>query len=110
MATGKLKTGKRNPVALTMKTLRISMREKVRDHSKTEGIEAAEVEIRKAAGECLRCAWPADRKGTHRVKDCVRLIKLDNGSAGYPKTTMYLQLSVETQDSGQDISEEDSSN
>jgi len=55
-----------------------------RDNSKTEGIESGEIERRKAAGECLHCAWPQDRKGNHRVKDCIRGIKLDKGTATYP--------------------------
>jgi len=38
--------------------------------SKTEGIDSSEISRRKAAGECLRCAWPSDRKGNHRVRDC----------------------------------------
>jgi hypothetical protein len=55
----------------------------------TEGIAISEVEQRKAAGECLRCAWPSDRKGAHRVKDCLRPIKLDKGTARYLKGKEY---------------------
>ena len=46
-----------------------------------EGIDSSELSRRKAAGECLRCAWPSSRKGAHRVKDCRRPTKLDKGTA-----------------------------
>ena len=52
-----------------------------KDYSKTEGIDVDEISRRKAAGECLRCAWPSDRKGNHRVKNCISQIKLDVGTA-----------------------------
>jgi CHAT domain-containing protein len=51
-----------------------------RGESKTAGIDPSEIQRRKAAGECLRCAWPADRKGSHRIADCKRPIKLDKGN------------------------------
>jgi len=60
-------------------------REKQMNFSKTEGINNSEISRRKAAGECLCCAWPCDRKGRHQVKDCKRQIKLDKGTALYPK-------------------------
>jgi len=40
---------------------------------------------RRKEKECLRCAWPADRKGKHNTKDCFRQIKLDKGTADFPK-------------------------
>jgi len=49
--------------------------------SKIEGIDSSELSRRKAASECLRCAWPSDRKGNHRVRDCRRQITLDRGTA-----------------------------
>jgi hypothetical protein len=60
-----------------------------KDYSRTEGIEINQIERRKLAGECLRCARPSDRKGTHRVKDCIRSIMLDIGTAGYPRAKDY---------------------
>ena len=60
-----------------------------KDHCKTEGIDGSEISRRKAANECLRCAWPFDRKGNHRVKDCRRPIKLDKGTAMFPKDRNY---------------------
>jgi len=62
--------------------------------NKTEGIDSSELSRRRAAGECLRCAWPSDRKGTHRVKDCVRPIKLDKGTATFPKAKEYQKMKV----------------
>jgi len=35
----------------------------------TEGIEKSELDRRKAAGECQRCAWPGDRNGAHNTMD-----------------------------------------
>jgi hypothetical protein len=77
--------GRINPSEVSKKSLRARKGKATRDFPKTEGINLTEIERRKSAGECLRCAWPADRKGAHRVKDCVRLIKLDKGTASYPK-------------------------
>jgi hypothetical protein len=65
-----------------------------RDNSNTDGIEATEIESRKSAGECLRCMWPSDRKGSHRVKDCIRPIKLDKGTASYPKAKEYQKMKI----------------
>jgi hypothetical protein len=68
-------------------------REKLnRDYSKTEGIEEEEIQRRKSAGECLHCAWPPYYKGTHRVKDCIRPIQLDKGTARIPKDKSYQEL------------------
>ena len=53
-------------------------------HIATEGIDSSELSRRKAVGECLRCAWPSDKKGAHRVKNCRRAIKLDKGTANFP--------------------------
>jgi len=57
--------------------------------SKIEGIDKAEIQRRKKEGECLRCAWPSDRKGSHRVADCRRPIKLDKGTALGSKNRKY---------------------
>jgi len=62
--------------------------------SKTEGIDSSEINRRKAAGECLRCAWPSDRKGKHRVADCIRPIKLNKGTAEFPKAKDYQRIKV----------------
>jgi len=52
--------------------------------SKTEGIDEAEIQRRRRKGECLRCAWPSDRKGSHRVADCRRPIRLQIGTVLFP--------------------------
>lgn len=36
----------------------------------TQGIDGSELRRRKAAGEHQRCAWPKDRKGSHKKIDC----------------------------------------
>ena len=64
------------------------------DSTKTEGIDPSELSRRRAAGECLRCAWPSDRKGTHGVKDCKRPIKLDPGTASLPKAKEYQKMQI----------------
>jgi len=65
-----------------------------RNDSKTEGVESSEIQRRKSAGECLRCAWPSDRKGSHRVADCRRPIKLDKGTAAFPKAKEYQKMKI----------------
>jgi len=65
-----------------------------KEFQETEGIEASELERRKAAGECLRCPWPSDRNGSHTVKDCKRPIKLDKSTASYPKVKEYHKMKI----------------
>jgi hypothetical protein len=97
-ATGRTPTGLINPTAISKKRLRRkgrSLRKQVKQladqpkevDSKTAGIDQAEIERRKETGECLRCAWPSDRKGYHWVANCRRPIKLDKGTASYPKAS-----------------------
>ena len=103
-ATGKTLTGLINPTAISKKQLR-KKDQKIRkpaqplkgDLSKTAGIDLAEKVRRRTAGECLRCAWPSDRKGSHRVADCRRPIKLDTGTASYPKSKEYQKAKQATQ-------------
>jgi len=87
-----------------------------KEYSKTEGLESSEIDRHKAAGECLRCAWPGDRKGAHRVKDCVKPIKLDKGTVSYPKPKEYqkmkvagLEIDSDGENSSSDSSESDES-
>jgi len=88
-STGRTKNDHTNPRTSTKKALK--ERSKGNDHSKTEGIEPDEVLRRKVAGECLCCAWPPNRKGAHTVKDCIRPIKLEKGTASYLKVKSYHQ-------------------
>jgi hypothetical protein len=75
-ATGKTLTGFINPMAISKKQLRKKdrRRRKLADPPKTGHPELAvidQVEIirRKQDDESLRCAWPFDRKESHRLKD-----------------------------------------
>jgi len=86
VSTRMKKRNRINPLASTKKALRVEKNRKPKSYTKTEGINEAEIQRRKSAGECLHCAWPPDRKGAHRIKDCLRAIKLDTGTACYPKT------------------------
>ena len=62
--------------------------------SQTEGIPQAEMDRRSKAWECMRCAWPADRKGNHKTMHCYRPIKIDAGTANFPKAKEYQKLRV----------------
>jgi hypothetical protein len=57
--------------------------------TQTEGIEGSQLRRRKAAGECQRCAWPRDKKGSHKTLDCFRWKKLEKGTASFPKKKQY---------------------
>jgi len=62
---------------------------------KIEGIPNDELDRRRREKECLRCAWPADRKGKHNTKDCYRPIKLDKGTADFPEAKAYQKMRIE---------------
>jgi hypothetical protein len=72
------------------------------NYSKTEGIDQAEIRRRRETGECLRCAWPSDRKGYHQVADCKRPIKLDKGTANFPKAKEYIIETSSSEESSDD--------
>jgi hypothetical protein len=57
--------------------------------TQTEGIDGSELRRRKAAGECQRCAWPQDRKGSHKTLDCFRWKRLEKGTAPFPRKKQY---------------------
>jgi hypothetical protein len=57
--------------------------------TQTEGIDGSELRRRKAAGECQRCAWPRDRKGSHKTLDCFRWKRLEKGTTPFPKKKNY---------------------
>jgi hypothetical protein len=87
-----------------------------KDYTQMEGIELSEVERQKAAGICLRYAGPSDREGNHKVKDCVRPIKLEKGTVSYPKAKEYRRIEIaglelesnEEDDSSSESDDEDS--
>jgi hypothetical protein len=62
--------------------------------TQTEGVPQAELDRRKKARECMRCAWPADRKGNHKSMDCYRPVKIVAGTANFPKAKEYQKLRV----------------
>ena len=59
-----------------------------------EGISEQELTRRRKDKECLRCAWPSDRKGKHFSKDCKRPIKTDEGTASFPKPREYQKMRI----------------
>jgi len=87
------KSNRINPLASTKKALRIERKKNQKDSSKLEGIDQAEIERRRREGESLLCAWTADRKGSHRVKDCIRSIKLERGTISFPKEYQKIKQS-----------------
>jgi len=113
-ATGRTLTGLINPTPISKKQLRKKdrvNRNRINpkpSHPKTEGIDNAEIQRRRREGECLRCAWPGNRKGSHRVADCRWPIKLDKGSALFPNSQGY-QKSGHQQPTVEDYSLEETS-
>jgi len=69
----------------------------------TEGIEKSELDRRKAAGECQRCAWPGDRKGAHKTMDCFRWARKEVGTAPFPKAKEYQKLKIGAYDQESEI-------
>jgi hypothetical protein len=88
-----------NPLAAIKRRLEVK-KKKGNSHTKTKGIEQEEIDTRKNTGECLRCACPADRKGTHRVKECIGPIRLEKGTASYPKGKVYQQWELTRESTG----------
>jgi hypothetical protein len=91
-ATGKTPTGCIHPTTISKKQLRKKDRYKRKlvkiprkDRPELAGIDEAEIRRRGNSDECLRCAWPYNRKGSHRYSDCRRPIKLDQGTASFAK-------------------------
>jgi hypothetical protein len=72
------------------------------------GIDEAEIKRHKEDGKCPQFAWPSDRKGSHRFKDCRRPIKLDKGTARFAKAKCY-QGRLQEEASDSEISSENSS-
>jgi len=86
---GTTQTGRVNPTRISKKTLMKKdspVRKQATSTNKLSTvIDGDEITRRRKAGECLNCAWPADKKGNHRAQDCYRPIKLDKGTAYFPK-------------------------
>jgi len=62
--------------------------------TQTQGIPQDELDRRKKSRECMRCGWPADRKGNHKTMDCYRPVKTDKGTANFPKAKEYQKLRI----------------
>jgi len=112
-ATGKTLTGLINPTAVTKRHLRKEARHKRRlvesleeRFPRSAGVDETEVERRKKAGECLRCAWPSERKGAHRVKDCRRPVKPDRGTARLPRKERLQEEASEAKVSSESSSDD----
>jgi len=60
----------------------------------TEEIEKSELDRRKAAGECQRCAWPGDSKGAHKTMECFRWARKETGTSPFPKAKEYQKLKI----------------
>jgi len=61
----------------------------------------------------MRCGWPADRRGNHKTKDCYRPLKLNKGTADFPKAKAYQKMrigAVETESGEEDLYDVDSEN
>jgi hypothetical protein len=66
------------------------MGDKVKTFStQIEEIQQDELDRRRKARQCMRCAWPTDRKGSHKTIDCYRPVKTDAGTADFPKAKGY---------------------
>jgi len=98
--SGKTTTGRINPTKESKKNLRRSKRVAKSAAVEIEGVEISEIKRRKAADECLRCAWPSDRKGNHWIRNCHRPIKLDKGTAPYAKKNQYQKPDISLEEGG----------
>jgi len=90
--SGQTTTGRIKPLRRIRRSLRKAKRiskdvvtNNWKNHTKAEGIDDSEISRRKAVTECLHCAGPVDGKGNHRLKDCVRRINFNKGTAVFPK-------------------------
>jgi hypothetical protein len=92
---GRTRLGRINPTPISKEALRKTgpgkrtLTASAKKESNLARIDPAEIQRRKEEGECLQCAWPSDRKGVHKIKDCRRALKLDKGTACFPKAKEY---------------------
>jgi len=62
--------------------------------SHTKRISQEELNRSNTQRECMRCAWPADRKGQHKTTDCYRPIITNAGTASCPKPKEYQKMKI----------------
>jgi hypothetical protein len=95
-ATGKTLTGFINPTAISKKRLKKKNQGEKKQveigNQRLAGIDEKEITRRRKAKECLRCAWPANRKGSHWEAKCRKPIKLDPGSASFLRKNTLNQV------------------
>jgi hypothetical protein len=51
-----------------------------------------ELNRKKKARECMRGAWPPDRKGNHQLVGCYGIVKTNTETVNVPKPKEYLKL------------------
>jgi len=59
-----------------------------------EGIPQDEMNEQNEPQQCMICAWPADRKGSHKTMECYRPAKTDAGTANFPKAKEYQKVKI----------------
>lgn len=87
-ASGRTSIGLINPTSVSKKFLKKNDRSQkkpaeVDTELRVVGINKDELQRWRSGGECLRCAWPSDRKGAHWVNKCKRPLKLEKGTASF---------------------------
>jgi hypothetical protein len=91
---GPIQIGRINPLSATKHSLGVAKKKDKVKFDKTDGFSEEEIQRRKVEGECLHCAWPNDRKQTHRVTKSVIAIKLNKNTAGHPKARDHFTQNV----------------
>jgi len=59
-----------------------------------DGIPQEELNRRRSEKECMRCAWRADGKRSHKTMDCYRPLKTEEGTASFPKAKEYQKMKI----------------
>jgi len=59
-----------------------------------EGIPQQGLTRKRRVKECMRRACPADRKGSHKTKDCHRQSKTDESTGSFPKAKEYQKMKI----------------
>jgi len=85
VARRNLSISKRLPKPSAKKVLKDKKKLRKNYKDQVAEIKTSELDQRKAAGECQRCAWPQDRKGAHTTTSCFRWARKEKGTALFPK-------------------------
>jgi len=92
VARQSLEASRRLPKKPVLGTSRVQKKPRKSYKNQTSGIEKPELDQRKAAGVCHRCAWPQGRKGAHKTLDCFRWARKEKGTAAVPKAMQYQKI------------------